>query len=360
MTKIIAFYLPQFHVIPENNAWWGEGFTEWVNTRKAKPLYNGHYQPREPYNDNYYDLLDHEARVWQAELAKKYDIGGFCYYHYWFNGKMLLEKPLEGILKDKNPDFPFCMCWANEPWTRAWDGGEKEVIMPQEYGNKDNWEKHFNYLIQFFKDDRYIKVDNKPLFVIYRTSNINNCEEMVSFWNDKCIENGFEGIYLVEEANTFQKEPCLKQSEAVIDFEPMLTVNTQLSTSGKVVRKVKQILRKNFKLKILDTYDYDTVWKNIINKKVSYGNKKVFLGGFVDWDNTARKNENATIIKGASPEKFEKYLTEQLKKADEVNSEFVFINAWNEWAEGTYLEPDKKYKYGYLEAVSNAVKSSKE
>ena len=160
-TKIIAFYLPQFHRIPENDKWWGEGFTEWTNTKSSKPLFKGHDQPKEPLNDNYYNLLDKDTRKWQGELAKKYGIYAFCYYHYWFNGKLLLQKPIEKMLNQNEPNLPFCMCWANEPWSRSWDGREKEVIMPQAYGEKKQWKKHFDYLLPFFKDTRYIKVGNK-------------------------------------------------------------------------------------------------------------------------------------------------------------------------------------------------------
>lgn len=355
MTKIIAFHLPQFHCIPENDEWWGEGFTEWTNTKKATPLYKGHYQPREPYKDNYYNLLDKESIKWQTDTAKKHGIYGFCYYHYWFNGKLLLEKPVEILLNEKDIEFPFCLCWANEPWTRAWDGGEKEVIMPQSYGNEENWEKHINYLLQFFKDERYIKIDNKPVFVIYRSNNINRCDELISYWNEKCVENGFNGIYLIEEINTFQDKPILKLSQAVLEFEPMLTVNNKASLVTKLNRRIKRVLRDKVNIKTLDTYDYDKIWKRIIGRKSNYDGKKVFYGGFVDWDNTARKKENATIIKGATPDKFEIYLTKQLRKANDLNCEYLFINAWNEWAEGTYLEPDKKYGYRYLEAVKNSL-----
>ena len=277
MTKIIAFHLPQFHCIPENDEWWGEGFTEWTNTKKATPLYKGHYQPREPYKDNYYNLLDKESIKWQTDTAKKHGIYGFCYYHYWFNGKLLLEKPVEILLNEKDIEFPFCLCWANEPWTRAWDGGEKEVIMPQSYGNEENWEKHINYLLQFFKDERYIKIDNKPVFVIYRSNNINRCDELISYWNEKCVENGFNGIYLIEEINTFQDKPILKLSQAVLEFEPMLTVNNKASLVTKLNRRIKRVLRDKVNIKTLDTYDYDKIWKRIIGRKSNYDGKKYFM-----------------------------------------------------------------------------------
>ena len=191
--KIITFYLPQFHEIPENNEWWGKGFTEWVNVKKAQPLYEGHEQPRVPLNENYYNLLDPNVQVWQAKIAKEYGVYGFCYYHYWFNGKLLLEKPMENMLKNRDIDIPFCVCWANEPWTRAWVG-ETKVLIPQLYGEKREWKEHFDYLLPFFKDSRYICDDGKPLVVIYRPEVIECLNEMLDYWNELAIQEGFEGV----------------------------------------------------------------------------------------------------------------------------------------------------------------------
>ena len=170
--KILAFVLPQFHTIPENDEWWGEGFTEWTNVRKAQPLFPGHLQPRVPANGRYYNLLDPATMDWQAQLAKTHGLDGFCYYHYWFNGKRLLDKPLDLLLERGKPDFPFCLAWANEPWTRAWAGGDREVLMPQEYGGESDWRRHFDCLLRFFRDPRYIRVDGKPMLLLYRTNSI--------------------------------------------------------------------------------------------------------------------------------------------------------------------------------------------
>lgn len=352
--KVIAFYLPQFHSIPENDKWWGKGFTEWINTKKSKSLFEGHNQPREPLNDYYYNLLDSETRKWQANIAKEYGIYGFCYYHYWFDGKLLLEKPLEQIRDSKEPDFPFCMCWANEPWTRAWDGGEKEVLMPQSYGDRGSWNRHLEYLLPFFKDERYIKIDNKPVFVIYRSAIIKNCNEMINFWDNQCKENGLGGIYIVEEVNGHQSMPVCSSSRAVVEFEPMFTMKADLGIRMKFYRKIRSALRKVLNIKLLDTYNYDFIWKRIIKREACYDDKKKFLGAFVDWDNTARRGNRAMIFKGTTYKKFENYFKLQFEKAKKNNTEFIFINAWNEWAEGTYLEPDKKNEYKYLEAIKNA------
>jgi lipopolysaccharide biosynthesis protein len=360
LTKIIALHLPQFHTIPENDEWWGKGFTEWTNTKKAKPLFEGHNQPREPLNDNYYNLLDKEAIKWQVELAKKYGVHGFCYYHYWFEGKLLLEKPVEILLEEKEIDFPFCFCWANGSWTRTWNGAEKDVIMPQLYGDESDWKDHFNYLIKFFKDPRYIKVDNKPMLVLYISSAMSNGDEMIKLWNKLCIEEGFDGIYVVEEVNSHQSDYCLKNSEAYIEFEPLYTVSTlnKLSKTRLQVR-AKQALRKFLGLNIVwQVYNYDSIWNKILNRRRTAKDKKVFLGAFVDWDNTARRGIDSLIFTDVTPEKFGYYLKKQIEIANDIKSEYLFINAWNEWAEGTYLEPDKKNGYKFLEQVKEAAKGN--
>lgn len=351
--KIIAFYLPQFHAIPENDAWWGEGFTEWTNTSKAKPLFKDHYQPREPLNDNYYCLLDSKTQEWQAELAGKYGIYGFCYYHYWFNGKLLLEKPLENMLENSNIKLPFCMSWANEPWTRNWDGREKEVMMPQEYGGKKEWEEHLQYLMKFFKDDRYIKKENKPVFLLYRTNSIKNCEQMVDYWNERMKEFGFDGIYIVETLTGHQKEECLSNSNAQAEMEPMHTIRHKLPLYKQALRLCVKKMNK-YNINVYDKISYDLLWTRILEKKRK-SNKKVFIGGFVDWDNSARWGKRAMIVSGVNSDKFRKYFTKQYDIAKQINSDFIFFNAWNEWAEGTYLEPDKKNKYRYLEEIRKIV-----
>ncbi len=352
MTKIIAFYLPQFHPIPENDKWWGKGFTEWINTKKAKPLFKGHYQPREPLNDNYYNLQDIETLKWQTSLAKQYGISGFCFYHYWFTGKKLLEKPAEILLEKETIDFPFCFSWANEPWTRAWDGSEKEILQPQNYGEEEDWKTHFDYLLNFFTDKRYIKIDNKPVFLMYRTENFPECDEMIELWDNLCKDNGFDGIYFVETLNTFQEKSSCNNSEAVLEFEPMYTLTHKMSSSYHLWRRIKKILTLRFQ----PTFQsYNQVWKRILSRK-SRRKKTTFHGAFVDWDNSARKGKNSTIFLGSTPNKFYQYFSSLIRGK---RSELIFINAWNEWAEGAYLEPDKKFEFGYLEAIKKSLEGDK-
>lgn len=353
--KILAFYLPQYHVIPENNIWWGKGFTEWTNTKKSEKLFKGHNQPRIPLNDNYYNLLDDNVKKWQIDLAKKYGIYGFCYYHYWFNGKQLLEKPMEQLLNNKKLDFPFCISWANEPWTRSWDGLTSEVIMPQEYSEEDNY-VHFEYLLPFFKDNRYIKIDNKPLVLIYKLASMpNNGKELIQIWNKLAKTNGFDGIYFIETLNGVQKDPVDINTDAALFFEPSYTVHHDLSTFERISNRIKNLPKSIiYGKKYFETLNYSLIWKKIINRK-SIPNKKTYKSFFVDWDNTARKGKKAMIFNSVSSKEFGRNLKKLITSYDE---EFLFINAWNEWAEGTYLEPDSKNKYEFLQEMKNNLENN--
>lgn len=344
--KVIAWHLPQFHEIEENNTWWGKGFTEWVNVRKAKPLFPNHNQPRVPLNRNYYNLLDKNTLEWQAELAKKHGVYGFCFYQYWFNGKKLLEKPIENLLKWKDIDLKFCLSWANEPWTRAWDGGDKEVLMPQNYGDESEWAYHFDYLKPYFIDDRYIKVENKPVYLIYRSNNIPDFERMISFWDIRAKECGFNGLHIVETLNVFQKERVSHLSSASVIMEPMYSIGWEKPFKDKLRNFV---LRKT-RISDLSFYNYRRLWNQILRRPVL---NDIYQSAFVDWDNSARK-KNATIITGVSPKLFAEYFSKLAKRNS--NNDFLFINAWNEWAEGTYLEPDIKNGFNYLQSVEKAIK----
>lgn len=374
--KVIALYLPQYHDIPENDQWWGKGFTEWVNVKKATPLYEGHYQPHIPLNSNYYNLIDDDVKIWQANLAKKYGVYGFCYYHYWFNGKMLLEQPMEQMLKNKKVDLPFCVCWANEPWTRAWVG-ETETLIAQQYGREKEWKEHFDYLLPFFKDNRYIKEDNKPLFVIYRPEVIGVLKEMLDYWNELAINNGFDGMKYAFQTLSMDvaKNPNKAMFDYDIEFQPTYAYQDLYAdkyvTLRKIKGKVSRFCEKNFgvnplrffnkKLKIsatgvgtLSKVDYDEAWKAILDKKVEDDTR--IPGAFVEWDNTSRHGDRGRVYDGATPRKFQKYMSALIKKAkNEYHKDYIFINAWNEWAEGAHLEPDEKNKYGYLEALKNAL-----
>lgn len=349
-TKIIALYLPQFHEIPENNEWWWNGFTEWTNVKKTQPLFKWHEQPRIPLDENYYDLTNANSLKWQVDLANKYWINWFCFYHYRFHWKKLLEKPVELFLNNKDLNLDFCLSWANEPWTRNWDGKNKSILVDQKYWNKEDWLEHYNYLLNFFSDDRYIKLDNKPVYLIYRTVNNKEIlEEMFTYWNQLSIENWFDWIHIIETISHYQDKPYLEISESVVEFEPLLSVNN-LNFIYKIPNYFRAFFNKFCWMQLLLHVDYDLIWKNIIKRNKEYWKKKN-LWWFVWWDNTPRRWKKGFIIKWANPSKFWYYLEKQINKSKIDNNDFLFINAWNEWAEWAYLEPDELNKYGYLENI---------
>ncbi len=369
--KPIAFYLPQFHCIPENDNAYGKGFTEWTNVKKAQPLFEGHNQPRVPYGDNYYNILDPDIMVEQAKTAKKYGIYGFCYYHYWFSGgKKLLEKPIENMLQNKDIDIPFCLCWANENWSKRWDGGNNEVIVAQDYGDLDDWRKHIQYLISFFKDERYIRISDQPLLLIYKPDIIPDCSKFVSILRNEMKKQGFKGIKIaVQYPNYYLNEFDKSLFDYYVDFEPAFTrVEEEINNQSKIVRKVykltrglpiKKVLSRVYNLvsppntaNKLSIRDYDNDWRKILTR--NYNDPKLIPGGFVDWDNTPR-NKHGLTYKGVEPKKFRYYFYKLCKKVYLRPEKCVFINAWNEWAEGAYLEPDKKNGYAYLNAIKEVV-----
>ncbi|MGD6856665.1 glycosyltransferase WbsX family protein [Bacillus infantis] len=369
--KIISFYLPQFHAIPENDKWWGEGFTEWENLKSAEPLFEGHNQPRIPKNNYYYNLLDDEVKEWQINLAKDNGVYGFCFYHYWFDGHKLLEKPLEQFLQNKELDMPFCLCWANEPWTKAWVSKSDEILIDQSYGDSVNWKKHFEYLLPFLKDDRYIKNDGKPLLVVYRPNQIECLNEMLDYWQELAIESGLPGIEFAYQQIDLdlQENSDTSRFSYNIEFEPVYALedaNKKGQNFTRFLKAVDNTIYSIFKTKLSDTlvrkvrtYDYDRLWQAILERKPK--DKKSVPGVFVDWDNTPRRKEKGRVFVGGSPEKFEKYLTQQIKRTRDVyKKDMIFLTAWNEWSEGCYLEPDERYGDAYLKSIKNALVTTNE
>ena len=379
--KLIAFYLPQFHNIPENDEWWGDGFTEWVNVKAAKPLFEGHQQPKVPLNDNYYNLLDDNVKIWQAKIAKEHGVYGFCYYHYWFSGKMLLEKPMEQMLKNKAVDIPFCISWANETWTKAWVNDEKKVLILKKYGEKDEWKQHFDYLLPFFKDDRYIKENNKPLFIIYRPEVVECLNEMLDYWNQLAIENGFDGMCFAYQTINMDitNGSDTSRFDYDIEFQPsyarfdMSNQKSKLAVLKKIRRNVAKWFEKKFGIdllrytspmmarKLLHTngIDYSEAWETILARKPI--SNKCIPGAFAAWDNTPRHKERGWVYTNNTPEIFEKYLEKQIVRARDVyHKDMIFMYAWNEWAEGGYLEPDEEHGYAYLDAIRTALEKTGE
>lgn len=351
--KVMAMYLPQFHRVPENDSWWGEGFTEWTAVRGAESLYDNHNQPRVPLNKNYYNLLEHDTMAWQADLMKKYHIDGMCIYHYWFeNGKRILEKPAENLLKWTDISMPFCFCWANETWSRTWkklsgsnvwssiyetekDRDDNGILLKQGYGRERDWENHFNYLLPFFLDERYIRLDEKPVFVIYKPSKIYSLWDMVDYFNKLAKKNGLPGIYVIgmEENSMFGLDgACARQ--------PYYAMIKSLKGSSSLNLP-------------LVTYSYDELWEIIHRQKKVM--TPTYLCGFVDYDSSPRMGREGSVVKGTSPGKFYQNFKKLYEKSMILGNEFIFINAWNEWGEGMYLEPDEKNGYAYLESLARAI-----
>ena len=364
--KIIAFYLPQFHRFPENDKWWGKGFTEWTNVKNARPLFKGHNQPKQPLDDNYYNLLEPKTLKWQCDLAKQYGIYGFCYYHYWFDGKMLMQKPMELMLKNKEIDLPFCICWANDNWTRSWAKKSKEVLIGQTYGGKNDWEEHFNYLLPFFQDKRYMLINGKPIMIIYRPETIPVLREMLNLWDEMAKQNGFPGLTFVYQQYSYNHLTADTGDlfDYGIEYQPGYIMEKQRKYNlGVITSKVLHEITKFFHLpqnKISTIhYSYDAVWKDILN--LSPKDEKMIPGAYVNWDNTPRYKKDASVHIGFSVEKFKKYLTMDIKKAKEIyHKDMIFMFAWNEWGEGGYLEPDKENKYSVLEAIKEALEANQE
>lgn len=350
----IAFVLPQFHPIPENDEWWGKGFTEWTNVTKATPLFEGHYQPQLPTDLGFYDLRLPEARQAQADLAKEYGIHGFCYYHYWFNGKRLLNTPIDEMLRLQKPEMPFMLCWANENWTRRWDGRDHEILIKQEYNFEDD-AAHMRWLCaHVFLDKRYIRVNDCPVFVIYRHDLFPNITKTAKIWRDIAMnEFGYKGLYLcITESFNNQMDPTNINFDASIEFSPHQILANAMKMGRKEefletlgLRKGKTYSMRDFKLGVTKS----------LNRQLP--NYKLYRSVTPSWDNTARRNENGIIGVGSSPKLYYEWL-KQLRSTFvpfSNDENLIFINAMNEWAEGNKLEPCSKYKNAYLEATKKAL-----
>lgn len=366
-SKVIAMYLPQYHEIPENNKFWEEGFTDWVSVKKAEALYENHYQPKKPFNDNYYDLSQIDTIKWQAKLAKEHGIYGFCFYHYWFeNSKTVLEKPARNLLEDKEIDLPFCFAWDNTSWIRSWskfDGNAwapkydnketdelgREYLLKLDYGREKEWKEHFEFLLPYFKDERYIKKDGKPVFIFFSTINKEVLQEIETYWKKMAKKSGFPGMYLISRCDPIIRK---KMMDTEFIYQPI--------TSGwQRVQVIKKYLAKYFKINIVDKqpmiYKYDKVWRKILREAKWYSKKNVLFGGFINYDDTPRRGKKGRVIEHGSSEKFGYYFKKLYNISSRYNKEFLFLTAWNEWGEGAYLEPDAREGIAYLEAVRKVV-----
>lgn len=356
--KIIAFYLPQYHPTTNNDKWWGKGFTEWTNVCKARPLFRGHYQPHVPADLGFYDLRMPEAREAQADLAKNFGIYGFCYYHYWFDdNKLELEKPMEDVLKLGKPDFPFMACWANESWhAKFWgiDGvSSKITLSEQKYGENAEIVSHFNYMLPFFKDNRYIKKNNKPVFMIYRALEIDYIVKFMQIWKKLAQENGFDGVFFIGQT-TINTD---RESKQIIDlgYDAASTVRyNDFLEERSIIHKTLYNIYRRFSRTPLN-YDYNKIYKKLTSEKDSAD--KIIPTIIPNWDHTPRSGRMGNLLTNSTPQNFRKhlaYLKSILEKKNEKEP-FVFLKSWNEWGEGNHVEPDLKYGLGYLEAIKDFV-----
>ncbi len=357
---VVALYLPQYYETEYNNKWWEKGYTEWIALKRAKPLFPGHNQPRVPLNDNYYDLSVRDNIKWQMDLAKEYGIDGFAIYQYYSCGSKLLEVPTEIIRDDSTLDLPFFLYWANESWKKSWFGQDNTVVWEQKYGTEKDWRVQFDYCLKYFKDERYIKIDGKPVYAIYNPWALPNEREFIKKWNEWAKEANLPGIYFVKNIGSHDSD-LLGDYSARITREPNYTFAHDEKMLEKVLRVVltrtiafinSKILINKGKGIILLKPTYVDIWRKILNRMNQ--DSHTILGCFTDWDNSPRKSYNSMIMQDVSPEKFCRYFKCLYKKGKEIGSPMIVVNAWNEWAEGAYLEPDEKNGYAFLEAVRNA------
>lgn len=352
---IFCYYLPQFHKVKENDEWWGEGFTEWVHVKKAKPLFDNHYQPVVPLEDNYYDLENKETVIWQTNLMKKYGVDGMAYYHYWFNGDLLLEKPAENLLKWKDIDQKFIFVWANHSWYKN-DNGHKIILKEQTYGDESDWKRHYRYLVEFFKDDRYIKVNNCPALEIYKPFDIYNYKEMLEYWDSLAKEDGFSGIYVINNISKISEKTKDLPGDAVVFRQPDIAMSEY--RNKHFIRRIIHGVAKKIGIKSVEKIrynNYSEIERNIENKMIDNTNISSCFCVACGWDNTPRHKYLGKVLSQFDPIIFEKNLYALYELSVRKHSVFLFINAWNEWAEGMMMEPTEKYEYQLLEKVKKVV-----
>lgn len=377
--RIIAYYLPQFHPIPENDEAWGPGFTEWTNVAQAKPLFRGHYQPRIPADLGFYDLRLPETREQQARMAREAGIEGFCYYHYWMgNGKQLLQRPFNEVLASGKPDYPFCLAWANHEWTtKTWkNGGQTRMIAPMVYGGEDDYRAHFNYLLPAFKDKRYITVDDKPIFSIYDPYHFTDITHFIELWQKWAKENGLPGIHftaMISNTTTIKRQedgsikrimPNLESSEELyhdilsLGFDSITSFGKsrgEMKSEGKYMRIAKKQIHKWMPFLPALRFDYPKVVRHFFSPEDKWDN--VFPTIMPQWDRTPRAGRGEGIYVNATPDNFKKHIEDAIRivSGKKEQHRIIFLKSWNEWGEGNYIEPDQKYGHGFLQAIKESL-----
>lgn len=379
--RILAFYLPQYYPIPENDEWWGKGFTEWTNVAKAKPFFRGHYQPRIPADLGFYDLRLQEVREAQAAMARDAGVEGFCYYHYWFgNGRQLLERPFNEVLNSGKPDYPFCLCWANHDWTnKTWKKGSSlktdSIIMKMEYSIDDDI-RHFKHLLPAFRDKRYITVDGKPLFGIWAPNSIPDLRGFIQRWRGLALENGLPGLHLVgytanatgrsirgNRLSLWATDKAAEHYQALLDQGLDAVISSGLSRGQAMcqgrMKMLAYFLSKHTIFPINNRTDYKKTMENYYVEEDRWEN--VYPTLMPQWDRTPRAGIKTNPLTNSTPEKFEKTIDTALSliKDKQPEHQILFLKSWNEWGEGNYVEPDLKFGHGYLDAIRNAINKAR-
>ncbi|MFP5221750.1 MAG: glycoside hydrolase family 99-like domain-containing protein [Acidobacteriota bacterium] len=347
LARLIALYLPQYHPIPENDEWWGKGFTEWTNTAKAKKLFRNHYQPHVPADLGFYDLRLPEARQSQADLARAYGIEGFCYYHYWFAGRRILERPFQEVLESSQPDFPFCLCWANETWCGVWHGAPNKILIEQTYPGPKDHEAHFAALLPAFADPRHIRVDNKPLFLIYKPEKLPHSKQALAQWRAMAKDAGLDGLYLLGVNSSKAWNPLEHGFDAKV-FPPPFHLRKWVSR-----RNPLRWLQNRYELwKGLPTFH---PFGKLLQHEAEHRDEpyECYSCAIHAWDNTPRSGSNGVVVTGSNPEQYGRLLRACIQKTQHLDPDhrLIFLKSWNEWAEGNHLEPDIQHGHAYLETI---------
>ena len=348
--RVIAFYLPQFHPIPENDEWWGQGFTEWTNVARARPMFKGHYQPHVPADLGFYDLRVPETRAAQAEMAQAHGVEAFCYWHYWFAGRRILERPFHDVLKTGEPRFPFCLGWANQTWSGIWHGAPDRILIEQTYPGLADHEAHFYALLDAFRDERYLTVNGKPLFYIFRPKHLPDVRRATDLWRELAVRVGLKGLYLVAEAEDTWPAPQY-------GFDALVTVDLpSLRPWAPWWHPIANMRwRWNRWRRLPTVYRYEDVEADLLPPRRPGVRSHPCL--LPNWDNTPRSAVSGLVLHGSTPVLFRRHVLRALDQvaSDPSEERIIFIKSWNEWAEGNHLEPDQRFGRGYLEVLRDGV-----
>lgn len=359
--RVIAFYLPQFHPVPENDAWWGPGFTEWTNVAKAKPLFPGHYQPRLPADLGYYDLRVPETRAAQAEMAAAHGVEAFCYWHYWFAGDRLLERPFNEVLRSGEPDFPFCLAWANDSWTGIWHGAPGRILKEQTYPGMADHERHFYTLLEAFSDPRYVRIEGRPLFLVYKPRDLPDARRVTDLWRALAGKSGLKGLHLVGVEEVEGWDPAADGFDGSTASRQSAVLNSRVESLALKLRRrafqhqAVERLYQSMLGRPTRVYPYAEAARHfLLPMPLGF---EYYPCVIPNWDNTARSGVNGLVLHDSTPELFRAHLREALAIADGLPAErrLVFVKSWNEWAEGNYVEPDRRFGLSYLEALRDEV-----